>query len=141
MTHQSMFGSTDDQIMAGGTLMPQVMTAAGTAANRRPGQTRSTLPDRGFNGLRVDADRGATTGTSTTDLQSRYLLLAVLGAWVGFLGLIAIAANQAFLIGAVALILGLLILMVGLRGVFHDQPVVGTTGGRASMAVGKDRAW
>lgn len=59
------------------------------------------------------------------DVQSRFLLVAVLGVWTGFLGLMAVVATEAAfpkMLGAVALACGLVIAVAGLNRVVGDRP-------------------
>ena len=105
-----------------------VETAPGMTRVRLLGQTRLTVRDSydvSLDGLIVEAGCDSGSGASTTKVQSRHLLVADFGVWTGFVGLIAIvAADETFpkTLGAVALICGLAIALVGLDRVVRDRP-------------------
>jgi hypothetical protein len=59
------------------------------------------------------------------EVRSRSLLLAVFGVWTGFLGMMAVVVSDvalARMLGAIALMCGLLIALTGLRRAVHHQP-------------------
>lgn len=118
MAQRSMYQSADLEFRTsvwGGRLNARPVVAAGGAGDRRwLGRTRL-----------IDAEGDSTSAPSSMDDQSRFLLVAAICAWAGFLGLMAfVATDEAFprLLGAVALILGLAGAIVGLITVVRHRP-------------------
>lgn len=131
MARRSMSESAGPQLRAadgGGPWRPPVETAPGMTRVRLLGQTRLAVRDSydvSLDGLIAEAGCDSGSGPSTMKVQSRHLLVADFGVWTGFLGLIAIVAvDETFpkILGAVGLICGLAIAIVGLDKVVRDRP-------------------
>jgi hypothetical protein len=103
-----------------------VEAAAGTGDRPWHSEAMTLRDNHGVNVNRLtgEADRDSKSGSSTMEVQSGFLLV-VFGAWTEFLGLLAlVAVDVPFpkMLGAAALICGLVIALVGLTEVVRDTP-------------------